>query len=84
MDVTNADNPRMVLSGDDNLTINGIPVRSGILELSANTPVSWTATRHGKCGNIVFADNSVAEESPYGFQQALQQTGLTTNRLAIP
>jgi prepilin-type N-terminal cleavage/methylation domain-containing protein len=34
--------PQMVLSGDDNLDVNGVRVRPGILNLSTNAPVEWT------------------------------------------
>jgi hypothetical protein len=36
-------NPQMILSGDDNFEISGVPVKSGLLELSSNAPISWTA-----------------------------------------
>jgi competence protein ComGC len=83
-DVTNEDNPKMLLIGDDNLAINGTSVKSGLSALSTNFPVTWTATRHRFCGNIAHTDGSVWEVSTMGLQQALQQTGLATNRLAIP
>ncbi len=80
--------PQMILSGDDNLAVGGVPVPSGILEISSANPVSWTRPRHGKVGNIAYADGSVAQISSSGLQQAL---ALATNgvpnpsgRLAIP
>jgi len=39
-DVTNQTNPQMILSGDDNFEIDGIPVKSGLLEISRNTPIA--------------------------------------------
>lgn len=78
--------PQMLFSGDDNLTVNGRnhPVKSGILEITTNTEIGWMETRHIKVGNISFADGSVAEVSASGLQSALQNTGVATNRLAIP
>jgi prepilin-type processing-associated H-X9-DG protein len=80
--------PQEIMSGDDNLAINDVPVKSGWLLLSSNTPVSWTATRHIHVGNIAFADGSVAEESSSGLQNAFQLsfngTPFTTNRIVIP
>jgi prepilin-type processing-associated H-X9-DG protein len=84
VDVTNEINPQMILSGDDNFEIGGVPVKSGLLELSTNAPIAWTAARHKFAGNIGLADGSVQEVTTVGLQTALQQTGLATNRLAIP
>ncbi len=76
--------PQMFLSGDDNFAIGGIPVKSGLLAISTNTPFSWTAARHKFFGNIGLADGSVQQLGTNGLQQEFQQTGVTTNRLAIP
>ena len=72
--------PQMILSGDDNFEIGGILVKSGLLELSTNTPISWTAARHKFVGNIVTADGSVQQMTQSGLRSAL----IATNRLAIP
>ena len=97
LDVTNEANPQMFLSGDDNFAIGGIPVKSGLLELSTNTPITWTSGRHVAynshfwtpardrfVGNIGMADGSVQQVTTDGLQKALQQTGVTTNRLVLP
>jgi len=76
--------PQMILGGDDNFTIGGVPVKSGVLQLLTNTPVAWTKTRHKLYGNIGLADGSVQQLTTDGLQQALQQTGVATNRLVIP
>ena len=72
--------PQMLLSGDDNFEIGGVPVKSGLLELSTNTPISWTAKRHKFVGNLAIADGSVQQVTQSGLRSAL----VTTNRLAIP
>ena len=77
-------NPQMLLSGDDNFSIGGVPVKSDLLELSTNAPISWTAARHKFVGNIGLADGSVQMVSNSGLTNLLHQTGLATNRLAIP
>ena len=77
-------NPQMLLSGDDNFKISGVPVKSGLLQLWTNTPVAWTKARHKFVGNICLADGSVQQLTTDGLQQALRQTGVATNRLAIP
>jgi prepilin-type processing-associated H-X9-DG protein len=83
-DVTDEAKPNLILDGDDDLELSGSPVKSGLLELSSNAPISWTTKRHSFGGNIGFADGSVAKESSSDLRQALQNTGLSTNRLAIP
>ncbi len=75
--------PEMMMFGDDNLDTNGVPVKSGLLELTSATPVSWTAARHKYVGNIAFADGSVAMESNQSMTNWVGGTGFT-NRLAIP
>jgi prepilin-type N-terminal cleavage/methylation domain-containing protein len=76
--------PQTFLSGDDNFAVDGVPVKSGLLELSTNVSISWTAARHKYAGNILLGDGSVQQVDTKGLQNALQQTGFATNRLAIP
>lgn len=79
-----AENPRTILSGDDNFEINSVAVKSGLLEFSSNTPIAWSAARHKFSGNILLADGSVQSVTISGLSNLVQQTGLVTNRLAIP
>jgi len=76
--------PQMALAGDDNFAIGGVPVKSGLLEIMANTPIAWTAERHKFVGNICIADGSVQQLTAAGLIMMFQQTGSATNRLAIP
>ena len=76
--------PQSILSGDDNLTVNGAAVPAGILAVPTNASVVWTAERHVKAGNIGLADGSAQQVTISGVNQAFQQTGFNTNRLAIP
>jgi len=89
--------PQMILSGDDNLEVNGVRVRPGILNLLTNVPAEWTENeRHGypqhwsfrnqhlRIGNIGLADGSVQENSVSIFNSALANTGTATNRLVFP
>jgi prepilin-type processing-associated H-X9-DG protein len=76
-----------LLSGDANFAINSAPVKSGLLELYTNTPVTWTSARHYIKCNIVMADGSVVgggNPNTPDLTNLLSQTGLATNRLAIP
>jgi prepilin-type processing-associated H-X9-DG protein len=78
------DRPAMFLAGDDNFAIDGVPVKSGLLLLATNAPVSWTAARHVNQGNIGLADGSVWTTDDKQLIQRLTGTGVATNRLAIP
>jgi hypothetical protein len=76
--------PGAFLSGDDNFAIAGVPVKTGLINLTSNTPIAWTAARHHLSGNIGLADGSVCQLTSYGLTNQLHQTGLATNRLSIP
>jgi len=38
--------PQMLLSGDDNFAVGGIPVKSGLVQITTNSNVAWTSGRH--------------------------------------
>ena len=76
--------PRMFLTGDDNLVINGQPVKPGIVALTTNTPVVWSKDRHKKKGYIALADGSVLEYPNSQLQQLLSDDGTNNLRLAFP
>ena len=80
----NMNSPQTFLSGDDNFAIGGVSVKSGLLELSTNALITWTAARHKFFGNIGHADDYVETITTDGLQKLVQQTGVATNRLAIP
>lgn len=84
VDVANELNPQMILSGDGNFEISGVPVKPGLHSFGTNDPVAWTKIRHAKAGNIGLADGSVQSVTAAGLRLYLQQTGLATNRFAIP
>jgi len=84
VDVTNEVDSRRFLSGDGNFETGGVPVKPGLVQFLTNTPIVWADTRHHHRGNIGFADGSVQQFNTANLRQALQQTGLITNRLAIP
>jgi competence protein ComGC len=97
LDVTNETNPQRLLSGDDNFCFGVGPVKSGLLALSTNSSIAWATGRHVAynshfwtsardrfVGNIGLADGSVQQVTTDGLQQALQHTGVATNRLAVP
>jgi len=80
--------PQEIMDGDDNLATTGVAVKSGMLVLSPGASVSWTIARHAGCGNIGYADGSVAEISRSGLQSSLilatNGTLTMTNRFVIP
>ncbi len=84
VDVTNDINPQMILSGDSNFEISGLPVKPGLHSFGTNDLVAWTKIRHAKAGNIGLADGSIQSVTAAGLRLCLQQTGLATNRFAIP
>jgi hypothetical protein len=86
-------NPQNLFVGDDNLVVNGLPVKSGILNLATNAPVRWTAGRHKYGGNVALTDGSVQQTTSGGLTAALVNSAAfassaTTNppvvRLVIP
>ena len=51
----------MILDGDDNLAVNGVRVKPGILNLPITNSLAWTKERHHGVGNIGMADGSVQQ-----------------------
>jgi competence protein ComGC len=83
-------NPISILYGDDNFQINGTEVKSGVLELTTNTPIAWTTTRHSFGGNIVLIDGSAWRTANSELRSAITKqyewaSGFTNRfRWAIP
>jgi hypothetical protein len=75
--------PQMLLSGDRNID-GGTKLANGILEITTNQLVSWSSRMHDGFGNVGIADGSVQQVTSSGLRSLLQQTGVATNRLAIP
>jgi type II secretory pathway pseudopilin PulG len=82
LDATEAD-VRTILSGDRNLT-NGFPLQNGTLLLTTNQNLGWTKQIHVDAGNICLADGSVQQLMSSALERALRDTGIPTNRLAMP
>jgi prepilin-type processing-associated H-X9-DG protein len=73
--------PQMLLLGDRNLTLDGIPAKPGFVTITTNV-VGWTSEVHNNLGNIGLADGSVMQLSTAKLQQMVQ--GTMTNRLVVP
>jgi prepilin-type processing-associated H-X9-DG protein len=73
--------PQMILSGDDNLAVDGARVKPGILNLRINSVVTWTKERHGGAGNICMADGSAQQVTSSGLNVAIVEStnGVPTN-----
>ena len=80
--------PQMILSGDRNLTTNGVALGSGVFTLTASDTVGWTAAIHNNNGtnggNIGLADGSVQQVSQATFQKQWLAVTNAIRRLAIP
>jgi prepilin-type N-terminal cleavage/methylation domain-containing protein len=72
------------LAGDDNFEVNRAPIKTGLAELTTNTPLSWSAARHLRTGNLLLVDGSVQFSGNTNIAQQLSSTGLATNRIAVP
>lgn len=76
--------PQMFLSGDDNIAIGGVRLKSRVVSIGNDAAISWTPERHVNQGNIALADGSVQQFSAARLQDAIAYTGVATNRLAMP
>ena len=76
--------PQTFLAGDCNLMTNGVPVGSGLLDLTTNLTVGWTAQLHYNAGNVLFGDGHVDALSNNRLQECSLNSGIATNRLLIP
>jgi prepilin-type N-terminal cleavage/methylation domain-containing protein len=77
-------NPRLFLSGDRNLTVNGILAQAGMVKVKTSDSLSWSWEIHRGEGNVGVADGSVQAFTSARLQEALQETGTNVNRLAFP
>lgn len=82
LDVNETD-PQGILFGDRNLT-NGTAMKSGVLQLTANSAAGWTDEMHKQFGNIALADGSVEQVSTIGLRVAFTNTNASTTRLLMP
>jgi prepilin-type N-terminal cleavage/methylation domain-containing protein/prepilin-type processing-associated H-X9-DG protein len=74
---------QVLLSGDRNLT-DGVPLKNGIMSVTANRPVKWTAELHNKAGNILLADGSAQQVDTTALQSNIVSAGAFTNHLLMP
>lgn len=77
--------PSMFLCGDRNLALDGVPATHGLQLFATNRLATWTPEDlHKGQGNVGLADGSVQQLSSSRLRAQLCETGVATNRLAIP
>ena len=75
--------PEVLLLGDRNLAVNG-KLLSGLVDLGADSSVTWTETLHNKGGNVVPSIGNVVQVNPDQLRLHLRLSGDRTNRLFFP
>ncbi len=73
----------LFLYGDRNLTNDTLP-ENGIVQLTANQNIRWTAELHKYEGNICLANGNVLQLNNSSLREAVQTAAPATNRLVIP
>jgi prepilin-type N-terminal cleavage/methylation domain-containing protein/prepilin-type processing-associated H-X9-DG protein len=76
--------PQSFLTGDRNVTTNGVTLKTGIHRLRSDADVGWDNTQHKKQGNIVMGDGSVQQFNVARFREQFRNSGLKNITLAIP
>ncbi len=76
-------NTTMFLTGDRNLT-NSANRNRRLVQFPTNQLAGWTHDLHGRMGNVGLADGSVQQLTTSRLRLALIETGVATNRLAMP
>jgi competence protein ComGC len=78
-----ASNPLSILTGDRFLGSKQAPTND-LLTLNSQSPLWWTNSPHRYGGNVAMGDGSVQPLNSDRLLQALRNSGLATNRLALP
>lgn len=74
----------MLLSGDDNLTMDGVSMGSGWLIPGTNVVLGYGKGRHGGSGWAVASDGAVMQLSPGRLDGMLRSSPNLTNRFLLP
>jgi prepilin-type processing-associated H-X9-DG protein len=75
--------PNRFLAGDRNI-LGGTVTGTNLVEFSTTNGVSWGPDLHKGQGNVALADGSVQGFSSSPLRAGFVNTGLATNRLAMP
>ncbi len=74
--------PQTTLSGDRNISTNGIAA-IGLVLLTASDKLGWTTGVHPGYGNIAMADGSAQQVTAPGLSNPFQATLLSTTQAAV-
>jgi len=77
-------NAASLLLTDRNVALPNLQQPAGLLLISEPKAASWNREIHELQGNIALADGSVSQRTQKALQQALKDSGLATNRFAVP
>ena len=81
--MTNEDNPQTIVTGDSDWMLGGKNLKPGLASLWTNDPVAW-GNRHPQSEHISLADGSVKTMTSANLRNQIKQSGLATNRFALP
>ncbi|MBI3417287.1 MAG: hypothetical protein HY043_18505 [Verrucomicrobia bacterium] len=81
---TDATRPSELLAGDRNLTVDGKPVRGGIVKLSRTNQLGFSSEMHNRVGNAALADGSVQNLTFSRLNAQLRSASNSIQHLAIP
>ena len=75
---------RHLLSGDRNLTTNGVALGSGVFTLTGRDKLGWNKAIHSTGPNVSFLDGSVMQMPVQDFQERWLGETNTILRLSVP
>ncbi|PYK98156.1 MAG: hypothetical protein DME19_13595 [Verrucomicrobia bacterium] len=76
-------NSHSLFSGDRNVD-DGSALNKRMMLVGSNQPLKWTKKIHQNYGNVLTSDGSVQQAIPSRLSDLLRDSGVATNRLAIP
>lgn len=75
---------RVILAGDRNVTRGGAALIAGTHSFRSNDVVGWSKELHKREGNILLTDGSVLQMHTTNLSALFRDSGMATNRLAVP
>lgn len=78
----NTSKHQTILSGDRNLAISN-KLLKGVVNLTTNTSLEWTASIHNKNGNFAFADGSASQATTQQLNKQLQAAFLSATQTTL-
>ena len=73
-----------ILVADRNVVLPGEDQPTGLLTIASWQAAQWSPKIHNQQGNIALADGSAWQTTQRSLEKALGNTGLATNRFAVP